>query len=128
MIFFTNTQEPLILPLTSQNPSIFLYNSEKTHKNLNKIYGVLLIDSSAISSNFHEEINVKFEFSNENNEKTCEISQDFDLNFERIFEIKLNHYSNPLFSFSNLLLKNLSFYAFSLKSLYLDSKFPNNPL
>ena len=112
LIIFFKDANSMKIPLETIEENgkyIFKIKSENRIRNIERIYFFITVDAQKISSSSKEEISINIEF--------------YDLNFERIFEIKFNHYSNPLFSFSNIQLKNLSFYSFLMLAFFLDSIF-----
>jgi len=127
MLFFKDSKAPFKIPLVSneENGKITFKNEGGSLiKNLERIYFICLVDSQMISSKAKEEISFNLEFYDEKGALTCILEHFYELNFERIFEIKFNNYSNPLFAFSNIQLKNLSFYSFSMLAFFLDSIIP----
>ena len=127
ILFLKNSNNFEKLPLieVEENQRSFIkFQGDHKYEALEKIYFILKIDSEGITANMKEEMFIKLEFYN-GEDLTCYLENSVELNFERIFEIKFNHYSNALFSFSNIQLKNLSFYSFSMLSFFLDSNFIN---
>lgn len=125
IIFPKDSNSKLVIPLrtmTENGKLVFKIHSENRIQNMERIYFIFNVDAQKISSSSKEEMSINLEFYDEKGAMTCILEQICDLNFERIFEIKFNHYSNPLFSFSNIQLKNLSFYSFLMLAFFLDSK------
>lgn len=126
IIFSKDSNSKLTIPLQTINENgklSFKIVTENRIQNMERIYFIFNVDAQNISSSSKEEMSINLEFYDEKGAMTCILEQIYDLNFERIFEIKFNHYSNPLFSFSNIQLKNLSFYSFLMLAFFLDSKF-----
>lgn len=124
LIIFDKALKYKILNLnsTQENGKIScLYEGDVNYTDLLQLFCILTINSDNIITEMKEELIINIEFSHNKN-LTCIVQKSFELNFEKVFEIKFNHYSNPLFSFSNIQLKNLCLYSFHMLSFYLDSK------
>ena len=124
LVIFNKNKQKTVLKLKNSEENgrlICSYHGEEQYSDLLGLFCVLTIDSENIVADMKEELLVHLEFTYDKT-MTCALQKSVELNFEKLFEIKFNHYSNPLFSFSNIQLKNLCFYSFHMLSFYLDSK------
>lgn len=128
VIYFKNSEEPSVYSLISyeenEKKCFKLKDDENLNQNIeniSKIFGILTIDPNDSNIYTKEEFEIYFEFF-KNEHLTCILKEIYELNFEKIFELKFNHYSNPVLSFSNIQIKNLCLYSFRMQSFILDNK------
>lgn len=73
----------------------------------------------SLTIEYSDKLSLKFEFYNKE-ELTCLLKEKIEIDIIRIFETKYTHYSNPMLSFSNIEIKNLSVFTFLINSFILN--------